>query len=195
MSDYSSNIPFPFQQRKRNIVDQISSHDYTDRSPKGSIDTGIRHLIDDINAHEGLVTTSSCAGRVSIFLEGRKSLKAKYTPDQAVPGYRSEDDQKYTMMPETDKEFSRRLASAGGKGGDGRWLWVSHSPVPEPDLEDDMYYSKLFGLSSRDTSQTDIKQGGARYVHFKFEPMVGILKVLSALPLRLRRFCMCGQPV
>ncbi|KAK2067463.1 hypothetical protein P8C59_001202 [Phyllachora maydis] len=41
-----------------------SAMDYTDASPKGSIDAGIRDLIDGINdKYDGLVTTSSCGGR------------------------------------------------------------------------------------------------------------------------------------
>lgn len=36
------------------------------------MDAGIRDLIDEINAVDGLVTTSSCAGRISVFLEGQR---------------------------------------------------------------------------------------------------------------------------
>src|SRR5689334_16583600 len=38
-----------------------------DKSPKGNVDDGVWELINEINAVEGLVTTSSCAGRVSCF--------------------------------------------------------------------------------------------------------------------------------
>ncbi|SPQ19689.1 eaf0b554-2a99-403a-9e31-ca3e83d52590 [Thermothielavioides terrestris] len=70
-------LPAPgaaFSLRKQKILSQLSVPDaeYTDASPKGSVDAGIRHLIDEINARPGLVTTSSCAGRVSVYLEGRK---------------------------------------------------------------------------------------------------------------------------
>ncbi|KAI9887452.1 MAG: hypothetical protein M1823_000710 [Watsoniomyces obsoletus] len=173
MLEHPSSLPISFQQRKRKIVNQISSNEYTDRSPQGFIDSDIRHLINDINLQEGLVTTSSCAGRVSIFLEGRKSLQTTIPRDQSASQHGIKDEQKNTMMPEMDNEASVRLASAGGKGGDGRWLWVSHSPVPEPDPDDEMYYSKLFGLSStRNTGRTDSRKAGTRYVHFKFEPMI-----------------------
>lgn len=77
--------------------------DYTDLSPKGSVDEGIRNLIDEINVIDGLVTTSSCAGRVSVFLEGRKSLEAGQEVGQ--------------------------IATPGGKGGGGAWLLVSHDPI------------------------------------------------------------------
>ncbi|KAG5927298.1 hypothetical protein E4U53_002888, partial [Claviceps sorghi] len=62
--------PFPkpstgFAAKKTKILDQLAvpEAEYTDASPKGTIDAGIRELIDEINAAEGFVTTSSCAGR------------------------------------------------------------------------------------------------------------------------------------
>lgn len=67
-------IPPSFTRRKQAILEQLSvpDEDYTDLSPKGTIDAGIRDLIDEINGLDGLVTTSSCGGRVSVFLEGRR---------------------------------------------------------------------------------------------------------------------------
>lgn len=67
-------IPPSFTRRKDAILEQLSvpDEDYTDLSPKGTIDAGIRDLIGEINALDGFVTTSSCAGRVSVFLEGRR---------------------------------------------------------------------------------------------------------------------------
>ncbi|CCC08817.1 unnamed protein product [Sordaria macrospora k-hell] len=67
-----------FLTRKSKILSQLSVPDaeYTDASPKGSVDVAIRELIDEINhGYEGLVTTSSCAGRVSVYLEGVKKSK------------------------------------------------------------------------------------------------------------------------
>lgn len=54
-------IPEVFESRKRKILADLSVPDteYTDLSPKGSVDEGIRDLIRDINALPGLVTTSS----------------------------------------------------------------------------------------------------------------------------------------
>ena len=68
----------PFTTRKQAILTHLSApaESYTDASPKGSVDAGIRHLIDALNAREGLVTTSSCAGRMSVYLEGRKTAAA-----------------------------------------------------------------------------------------------------------------------
>ena len=71
------DLPRPgdvFLRKKTSILGQLSvpAAEYKDASPKGSVDAGIRLLIDEINAHPGLVTTSSCAGRVSVYLEGEK---------------------------------------------------------------------------------------------------------------------------
>lgn len=68
-------IPPSFARRKKAILAQLAVPDdeYTDLSPKGTVDAGIRDLIDEINGLDGLVTTSSCAGRVSVFLEGRRA--------------------------------------------------------------------------------------------------------------------------
>jgi len=102
--------PTGFAVKKAKILSQLAVPDatYTDLSPKGSVDEGIRHLIAEINAVEGLVTTSSCAGRVSVFVEGRKTAGS-------------------------DEGGDAQLAGVGGKGGGGNWLFVSHDPVEEND--------------------------------------------------------------
>lgn len=64
-----------FDSRKRDILDNISKN--IDYSPKGSIDKPILHLIDVINAHHDLVTTSSCSGRISVFAGIRSDVHAK----------------------------------------------------------------------------------------------------------------------
>ncbi|GEQ70041.1 hypothetical protein JCM33374_g3717 [Metschnikowia sp. JCM 33374] len=65
----------PFDQKKLSILREISdnSADAPDASPKGTIDVLCLPLIETINAHPDMVTTSSCSGRVSVFLEGNKS--------------------------------------------------------------------------------------------------------------------------
>lgn len=64
----------PFNQKKAHILRQIEStpEEYSDRSPKGSIDVPLIPLIKLINDQADLVTTSSCSGRVSVYLEGQK---------------------------------------------------------------------------------------------------------------------------
>ena len=93
-----------FALKRARIIEHlnVSEDSYSDRSPKGSIDEGIRTLVDDINQIDGLVTTSSCAGRISVYQEGEKRTHGD--------------------------RHSRSLVGQGGKGG-GQWLFVSHSPV------------------------------------------------------------------
>lgn len=62
----------PFDQKKEAILREISA-DTPDASPKGSIDELCIPIMNLINAHRDMVTTSSCSGRVSVFLEGIKS--------------------------------------------------------------------------------------------------------------------------
>lgn len=95
-----------FTAKKTKILSQLAVPDaeYSDASPKGSVDEGIRDLIAEINAVDGIVTTSSCAGRVSVFVEGRKTVE--------VGG-------------------DGQVAGVGGKGAGGAWLFVSHDPVTE----------------------------------------------------------------
>ena len=56
---------FVFDSSKEVLLQELAAgHDL---SPKGSIDVPIRPLVDFINSIDGLVTTSSCSGRISVF--------------------------------------------------------------------------------------------------------------------------------
>ena len=139
-----------FQARKQKILEQLNTpdSDYHDLSPKGSVDQPIRSLIQDINNIEGLVTTSSCSGRISVFLEGKRADVG-----------RAESDQETTM------------AGPGGKGGGGSWLFISHDAVPVPETAQADHFLSTYGLKTRDP----LNNGpgvSARYIHLKFEPMV-----------------------
>lgn len=68
----------PFDQKKRAILEEISSLE-PDLSPKGSIDQLCLPIMDLINSHQDMVTTSSCSGRISVFVEGKKVLSAEET--------------------------------------------------------------------------------------------------------------------
>ncbi|KAF3987226.1 hypothetical protein FT663_04047 [Candidozyma haemuli var. vulneris] len=63
-----------FNQKKASILQEIggNSSDSPDASPKGTIDSLCLPIIEVINSHPDMVTTSSCSGRVSVFLEGIK---------------------------------------------------------------------------------------------------------------------------
>eukprot|EP01083_Nonionella_stella_P042400 114549_1 len=56
-----------FKARKTHILTQLGAEVYTDKSPKGSVDEPIRHLIDFVNHLDHFVTTSSCSGRITLF--------------------------------------------------------------------------------------------------------------------------------
>ncbi|OLN96429.1 tRNA wybutosine-synthesizing protein 3 [Colletotrichum chlorophyti] len=165
-----SSPPATFTARKQKILQQLSVPlaEYTDASPKGSVDVGIRELIDELNALDGFVTTSSCAGRVSVFLEGRKAAAAAEDPQGDDGG---------TLAT---------VAGPGGKGGGGTWLFVSHDPIPGSHDDDDELLRLLGFVDEREASGGSApgKSGSAqpgrrrRLVHFKFEPM--ILHVLTA---------------
>lgn len=164
-------LPTPsesFILKKEKILAQLSVPDeeYTDASPKGSVDTGIRELIGQINAHPGLVTTSSCAGRVSVYLEGSKAAAgAKERPSSADGG---EDEG-------AEGNGGRQASLAGGKGG-GEWLFVSHDPVERVVGQEG--YEALFGLRSTSAVGEAVQgvdlTGSSRLIHFKFEPMVSL---------------------
>ncbi|CUM65464.1 uncharacterized protein PRCAT00003104001 [Priceomyces carsonii] len=63
-----------FDQKKNVILKEIlsSGSDNPDASPKGTIDQFCIPIIDLINSKKDFVTTSSCSGRLSVFLEGIK---------------------------------------------------------------------------------------------------------------------------
>ncbi|RFU72132.1 hypothetical protein TARUN_10130 [Trichoderma arundinaceum] len=148
----------PFREKKSKILQQLAVPDteYSDASPKGSVDEGIRYLIDEINTTEGFVTTSSCAGRASVFLEGRK-----------------------TKSGDAESGESEQVARVGGKGAGGTWLYVSHDARPDGG-EGYLDWMNSLGLSDA-ADVLEISHDGSserRLIHFKFEPM--ILHVLTA---------------
>lgn len=168
MSTPASNIPAVFEARKNKILEELSLPDaeYTDSSPKGSVDEGIRNLIRDINILPGLVTTSSCAGRISVFLEGRK---------------------KSTASGQDEKEPARvqlQFAPSGGKGT-GRWLFVSHDPLVLPESNISSSGARLFPLHER----FGLVPGNGKppvgktlqLVRFHFEPLVCTRMTLGPL--------------
>lgn len=157
-------IPAAFTAKKTTILESLSVPDisYTDLSPKGTVDEAIRGLIDRINALEGVVTTSSCAGRISVFLEGRKH--------DAKRGSRMEDgeDREHECL-----EGESQAAVPGGKGMGGRWLFVSHEPVQVQDFDE--CTSRSLGLEPLKGAHWDVadkEPNQLRFARFQFEPMV-----------------------
>jgi tRNA wybutosine-synthesizing protein 3 len=199
----SSSLPTSFITKKVRILEALSVPDteYGDLSPKGSIDKAIRGLIDDINELDGYVTTSSCAGRIAVFLEGKKKDEEHYEEIEKYGGNGGDEDGPEREevadsagiedSPESEPNPKSTKAGIGGKGGGGHWLYVSHESVII-----DAYYgylAPLLGMQrvSEDTSRElarvlslglgietsaaplySSNTGKRRYIHFKFEPMV-----------------------
>lgn len=170
-----SPIPPNFTLKKERILAALAapSQSYTDFSPKGSVDAGIKDLIDRINTLDGIVTTSSCAGRISVFLEG---TKPRAQCDDAVVGVDEGGQEEGGVI------FDERTVTGpvGGKGRGGRWLFVSHDPIEIP-LQTEVErgpLSALFGLTSSSSSSSPAAQpilhnpSQSRLVRFQFEPMV-----------------------
>lgn len=198
----STTISASFLSRKRKILADLSVPDaeYTDLSPKGSVDEGIRDLIRDVNGLEGLVTTSSCAGRVSVFLEGQKRGRDRKQTQNAPPSdvkknYDDDDDDGEDHREDDDgdaeqqERMGTKFASAGGKGG-GRWLYVSHDPVTVPPrnaegrCESGSSLHALFGMipgdgkPKRKHDDDGDESQGLRLVRFRFEPMVRFVSLM-----------------
>ena len=157
-----------FEARKQKILEQLDTPDgeYHDLSPKGSVDAPIRDLIGEINSLESLVTTSSCSGRISVFLEGRKA-----DSDAVDPAGKGEESR----------------AGPGGKGGGGAWLFISHEPIQHEDTTHN--FLPEFGLKNIE-ARNKTPGVSSRYIHFKFEPMVrSIMTNCTLHSLTCIRFC------
>lgn len=167
-----------FKAHKSRILAEIESP-IPDASPKGSIDVQILPLINRLNQHDRIFTTSSCSGRVSVFFEGLKKIPT-------TPRY-SEQNQQAGKTPVGDAVGN---AGIGGKGEGGKWLFVSHDPV-DAERKSDCEVAEMLlgkevdevaathdeqrlgyaGLGSGDAVGFDISSA-TRFVHLKFEPMV-----------------------
>lgn len=131
------------------------------------MDIQIRDLIDEINSQEGWVTTSSCAGRVSVYLDGEKGTQ-KSSGVQAI-GDAGENENENRELSERSEDVS---VKAGGKGG-GRWLFVSHDPISEAERSS-RSYCEMVGMRAYDGREMSMGSD-SRLIHFKFEPMVSLL--------------------
>lgn len=168
------DISISFQRKKARILASLSvpEEEYSDLSPKGSVDKGICQLIHDINQIAGCVTTSSCAGRISVFLEGRKKeqmsyfempidnvgIDAKDTLSDLDTSKNDYDDNKKSLGKDYDLNSAHVSNSVGGKGRGGRWLFVSHDPVKLPTSEN--YSRKHDCFQSYDESGVVSNFGG-----------------------------------
>jgi len=133
----------------------IPDQDYSDLSPKGSVDEPVRQLVEEINQLEGFVTTSSCSGRIAVYLEG-------------IPKSSRQDDGHDAPATATNG------IASGGKGG-GQWLYVSHDPLDLSKQVGEGDLKTLFGLPSGDSVEFPSSPKTVRFIHLKFEPLVSLL--------------------
>ena len=92
-----------FDETKHSVLSKV------DISPKGSFDAPIVDLLSLINSHIDYVTTSSCSGRIAIFVS---NAAAKESSDD---------------LADDSDDLSSSLSSALAKGI--RWLMVSHGVI------------------------------------------------------------------
>ncbi|CAM6089216.1 unnamed protein product [Calypogeia fissa] len=93
-----------FDLRKEVVLTTLQSEE-KDKSRKGGVDAPIADLISCINSHPSLFTTSSCSGRVSVFLEQPSA------PLSSDP---------YHVVEEETKEARSKVKQGGS------WIYVSH---------------------------------------------------------------------
>jgi len=165
MTDSTSS----FDDRKSRILAQLSSSS-PDASPKGSIDVQIQAQVQRLNEHNDVVTTSSCSGRISVFLEGAKTQEPEV--------YTTEGESPPLEVRNGGPKGTATVAGVGGKGGGGRWLFVSHEPVDLEGVTPVELCNLLFGdeliATNTDGDGYEVELWPSpRFVHFKFEAMAG----------------------
>jgi tRNA wybutosine-synthesizing protein 3 len=140
-----------FATQKTKFLQQLTAPDASDtnRSPEGSVDVGIRRLVDEINKIDTLATTSSCSGRVVVYLEGRSS---------SLPRSNLDDDMGISGLAIT------------ADGGSNKSLFVSHDPLP---LSGKSPVAPMLGLSDHTNLGVPSSIEGVRWVRCKFESLVG----------------------
>ncbi|VEU39638.1 unnamed protein product [Pseudo-nitzschia multistriata] len=123
-----------------------------DKSPKGSVDAPIRHLVDLINSHSRFCTLSSCSGRLSLFDPSGECGNNNNNHSNDTPADSGGDAHQFT--------------EASGKGR-GRWVLVSHDPMDPEALA-----RALARSGGRDTEEGSTDATPLRPWTFRFEPLL-----------------------
>ena len=180
----TAHIPQSFIDKKHRILTELAIpvSEYSDKSPKGSVDAQILDLIHLINGYEGWVTTSSCAGRAAVFVDGAKEVfhdeveAENPTMVEAVNGTVTNSINSFGGDGKTP--IKKTKASPGGKGG-GRWLYVSHDPIPTVDEADEAdnashRFTNLFGLDVGldHSAASPTTAQAARLIHLQYSPLI-----------------------
>ena len=155
-----------FHAKKQKILSQLDvpEIEYTDASPKGSVDEEIRELVNQINTTSGLVTTSSCSGRIAVFVDGLAK-----TDDATSNGQNIEPQQATTSRD------AGNISSTSGSISiktSGYWIFTSHKPLQSETYERPGSMFELIGFQRDAEPSFPLSSAHPRYIHFKFEPMV-----------------------
>ncbi|WBW75390.1 wybutosine biosynthesis protein Tyw3 [Schizosaccharomyces osmophilus] len=107
-----------FDNQKEQILKELTSS-LPDASPKGNPDSPIFPLLDVINSHPDWVTTSSCSGRISVYVQGLTSRKGggywlfvSHEPCTELPTPFDVENVDYGKVPEAPPEGSREIQFA-----------------------------------------------------------------------------------
>lgn len=172
------------------------------------MDVQISQLIAQINGMEGLVTTSSCAGRVAVFVEGQKGMLkgqggGEDEGEMEVDGIGIGIGMGKEGVLVEEKGGRGAGKGPGGKGG-GYWTFVSHERIPVAKVEEGdgeredgrRVFAEVLGLRRTKRGQEqkmrsnrvgygygdgdgDVKSpGGLRLARLSFSPL--ILHILCA---------------
>ncbi|EPY51411.1 wybutosine biosynthesis protein Tyw3 [Schizosaccharomyces cryophilus OY26] len=112
--NYNSELE-TFDIQKEEILKGLASS-LPDASPKGNPDSPIFPLLDVINSHPDWVTSSSCSGRISIYVQGLTSRKGggywlfvSHEPCTDLPAPLNTESVEYGKLPESPSEGSREI--------------------------------------------------------------------------------------
>ena len=121
-----------------------------DKSPKGSVDLPIRHLVDLINSHSRFCTLSSCSGRLSLFDPSGNSSSSSSSHES-----------------DSDSEKANNFTEESGKGR-GNWVLVSHDPIAPESLIEAIKASE----NGSSCSNNNLQNIAMLPWTFRFEPML-----------------------
>lgn len=112
--DIFSTVIYRFPSAKRTILHKLKIA--IDYSPKGSIDEGIVDLVHFINKLPNYVTTSSCAGRISLY--------GYHTPSSSFSSNNNHDNPDQDNIPANLSTAT--VSKAASTKGNGKWIYVNH---------------------------------------------------------------------
>ena len=157
-----------FLQKKQSILNSN-----IDLSPKGSIDALCIPIIKLINDNsDDMVTTSSCSGRLSVFVEGVKAKPQTKQLENTAPKAAAEQS---SQSPEEAVTSALLEYKLGGKGDGGEWLYITHNVDEVTGWLQKVQSSKRtirFLSDDKETETDNIDMTTKRLILYKFEPLI-----------------------